>query len=222
MRLFVSALIVSAAAALSGCTTVAYTPGPAADTKVKTIAVLAFDASSAPDRVRDYAFLGVTRQEGIGAFVSDSFANALTEAGVRGVDRGETLINSFRNRGMTLDKFRALPPREVAQHLGVDAVIIGEVTRFGESWFFLFTRAVVAFNIECVEMQAGKTVWKARTRTVGYWQMDADLTARASRKLVELLKRKASFDLKPRPDDTVSYHEAAAGDEPKGAAKPKT
>lgn len=77
----------------------------------------------------------------------------------------------------------------LAKTLGVDAVAVGDVQKYKQTWALqFFSWASVAFTVHCLDASTGKELWSARVEDWRSRAIEEDLAADLSRKLYEQLR----------------------------------
>ena len=154
---------------------------------VRRVVVLPFNDERVPTEVRDKAYYGSTREPEAGARVSDAFASALVRQDVYEVLHGRELAVESRRRGIHIDELHELPPKEVAEHMNADAVVVGEVYAMSQGWVLLVSVAQVRFRARCIDARTGGRIWEAEGRGRNWFNMEYDHAVAASDRIAERL-----------------------------------
>ena len=137
--------------------------------KQMKIAVLDFADVAAYKAQRDYTLSGTSGEEHPDILMARAVRKALSQC-------PEYQVMSWVDMRRALKRKNEVKPASdrdamvMAKKLGVEAVVIGEIEKYKQSWTLAFGWASVAFTARCLEVPGGKELWSAR---VSDWRSGA-------------------------------------------------
>lgn len=175
-------------AGLTGCTSVQVVPsrGP----RPKNVVVFPFEDAGARLPVRDHVFLGRTGCDEPGVLVADLLRVILKrEAGLNMVPR-QRIRSALAKRGVKpMPPARSAQGLEIAKGLGADAMVVGRVTDFRQSWFLLFSWSRVRWEARLVNVATGKEWCRVTARSLKPYALEEDLVRRQAQKMAKSLAK---------------------------------
>lgn len=162
--------------------------------RVRKIAVLDFDQDPIEVQVRDKLVWGRAEYRRAGREVADRISQALAQSSLYEVYDRTALRDLMRKK--SLDQAALTKELDVAALrglLGVDAVVVGEVTDFRYTFVCFYQQARAAFSAKCVDLSSGAVIWRLHGSRTRAYADEGRLAARIAADAAHRLKREMEF-----------------------------
>jgi len=151
------------------------------------VAVLDFDDSDAYKKLRDVTFVGVTGTQQPGRLVARYFRRALGRTPGLAVMRRRRMEDAVGEDALVRSPDDG--PGRIAEQLGADAVVLGEVRKYKTTWVLLFfSWATVRFRVVAYDGATGAVLFEGRAKDTDFYGIEERMTIRLCGDLVRRLR----------------------------------
>ncbi len=170
-------------------------------TAMKRIAVVEFKHIVYQDDVADSVTFGKATSSNSGNIVASAVAQALRDAALLGYEilpRAQ-IVETLRGKGIKPEDVGVGNVKEVADVLGADYLVVGNVERFESGFFMMVEAATVAYSATCLEASTGKEVWRVSGKQTRLYEYEDRVAAVIAEEAVKKLRAQLSGPAPPPP-----------------------
>jgi len=166
-------------------------------TQPARIAVVEFTHPIYQDDVADSVTFGKATSSNSGNIVADLLCTELQASGIPNLtviprDKTRDLLKS---KGLDPISEAKRDPKGLAQALGADRLVVGNVESFESGFIMMVSWTTVAYTARCIEPETGKEAWSLKGKLTRYYDYEEHVAALIAHDAVAQLKAR----LQPPP-----------------------
>jgi len=151
------------------------------------VAVLDFSDADAYKKLRDVTFVGVTGTQHPGRLVARYFRRALARTPDLAVMPRQRMKDRAGESALTRSPDDG--PGRLAEQLGADAVVLGDVRKYKTTWVLLFLSwSTVQFRVIGYDGATGAVLFEGRARDTDFYGIEERMTVRLCGDLLRRLR----------------------------------
>src|SRR3972149_36405 len=160
------------------------------DRSVKTLAVMRFDDKLIQDEEVKGLVMKTISNPDAGEMLADIMTDELHRWGTYRILSRSEVKSKIKAGDIKEEELVKLKDyTTLGKMLTVDAVVIGEIYKFGLSDMTVYARGSVSFVAECIDTRKGKVLWSMETLESAGYKEEIHVAIKAVKEAVEKLKK---------------------------------